>query len=122
MDYRLAHFEVENVKPFEVLDFCEEVKQFKFYEGQIQHSRNLPAQDARYGKLDYELPAEIDRVLRLNLTGFHDLYIHQAESLNELHKGKHVIIATSTSSGKSLCYTIPVLCKKFNINSIDYLS
>lgn len=37
------------------------------------------------------------------------LYKHQAEALSAVMNGKHVIVSTSTSSGKSLIYQIPVL-------------
>jgi DEAD/DEAH box helicase domain-containing protein len=37
------------------------------------------------------------------------LYAHQAEAINNLHDGHNVIVSTSTSSGKSLIYQIPVL-------------
>lgn len=37
------------------------------------------------------------------------LYSHQAAAINALHAGKNVIISTSTSSGKSLVYQLPVV-------------
>jgi len=37
------------------------------------------------------------------------LYSHQAEAINSLHSGNNVIVSTSTSSGKSLIYQLPVL-------------
>jgi superfamily II DNA/RNA helicase len=37
------------------------------------------------------------------------LYSHQAKAINALHAGKNVIISTSTSSGKSLVYQLPVV-------------
>lgn len=33
----------------------------------------------------------------------------QSEAIQSSISGKHVAVATSTSSGKSLCYNIPVL-------------
>lgn len=40
-------------------------------------------------------------------------YLHsfslQAESIKASFAGKHVVVATMTSSGKSLCYNVPVL-------------
>jgi len=38
-----------------------------------------------------------------------ELYIHQASAINQLWENKHVIVSTSTASGKSLIYQIPVL-------------
>ena len=40
--------------------------------------------------------------------GYAGLYSHQVESIHALHEGSHIIIATGTSSGKTLCYNLPV--------------
>jgi DEAD/DEAH box helicase domain-containing protein len=37
------------------------------------------------------------------------LYAHQAEAINCVRQGKNVMVATSSASGKTLCYNIPVL-------------
>lgn len=39
----------------------------------------------------------------------YSLYSHQSESFDLVTSGKNVIISTGTSSGKSLCYILPVL-------------
>ena len=41
--------------------------------------------------------------------GIETLYSHQAEAFELASKGKHVVVATPTASGKSLCYNLPVL-------------
>ena len=41
-----------------------------------------------------------------NITQF---YAHQTEAINQLRAGSHVVVSTSTSSGKSLIYQLPVL-------------
>ncbi len=38
----------------------------------------------------------------------HGLFAHQVESWNLIKAGKNVTISTGTSSGKSLCYFLPV--------------
>jgi len=38
-----------------------------------------------------------------------DLYSHQATAINHLWRGNDVIVSTSTASGKSLIYQLPVL-------------
>ena len=45
----------------------------------------------------------------LQSRGILELYSHQAEAAELLHRGKHVVVATSTASGKSLAYHLPVL-------------
>jgi len=37
------------------------------------------------------------------------LYSHQAEAIDKIRQGLNVMIATSSASGKSLCYNIPVM-------------
>lgn len=41
--------------------------------------------------------------------GIHALYSHQAEALDLLGLGKHVVVTTGTASGKSLCYQVSIL-------------
>jgi DEAD/DEAH box helicase domain-containing protein len=41
--------------------------------------------------------------------GYEQLYSHQAESWQQLKSGKNAVIVTSTASGKTLCYNLPVL-------------
>jgi DEAD/DEAH box helicase domain-containing protein len=41
--------------------------------------------------------------------GISRLYSHQARAINELWKKRHVVVSTSTASGKSLIYQVPVL-------------
>uniref|UniRef100_A0A6N2N7Z0 DEAD/DEAH-box helicase domain-containing protein n=1 Tax=Salix viminalis TaxID=40686 RepID=A0A6N2N7Z0_SALVM len=41
--------------------------------------------------------------------GITKLYSHQAESILTFLSGKNVVVATMTSSGKSLCYNVPLL-------------
>jgi DEAD/DEAH box helicase domain-containing protein len=45
----------------------------------------------------------------LHARGIVELYSHQRECADLLHAGEHVVIATSTASGKSLAYHLPVL-------------
>ena len=36
-------------------------------------------------------------------------YVHQADAIEAVHAGRDVVVVTPTASGKSLCYTVPVL-------------
>ena len=56
-------------------------------------------------------PADIDRrIVDLHRArGIAELYEHQARAISEARAGKDVLVATPTASGKTLCYTIPVL-------------
>jgi DEAD/DEAH box helicase domain-containing protein len=37
-----------------------------------------------------------------------DLWLHQVEAIEHLRRGHHVVVATGTGSGKSLCYQLPL--------------
>lgn len=45
----------------------------------------------------------------LKAQGIDQLYSHQSEAVSHALSGEHVVIATPTSSGKSLCFHLPVL-------------
>jgi DEAD/DEAH box helicase domain-containing protein len=41
--------------------------------------------------------------------GIESLYSHQAQALEAARRGKHLVVATPTASGKSFCFHLPVL-------------
>jgi DEAD/DEAH box helicase domain-containing protein len=45
----------------------------------------------------------------LRARGVDGLYRHQAEAIEAVHAGQDVVVVTPTASGKTLCYTLPVL-------------
>jgi DEAD/DEAH box helicase domain-containing protein len=76
-------------------------------EGQILHVEEIPAREARFAKLDPPLTPPLRTVLQgLEIC---DLYSHQARCIEESRAGNHVTVVTSTASGKTLAYTLPVL-------------
>ncbi|TNY24113.1 hypothetical protein DMC30DRAFT_346352 [Rhodotorula diobovata] len=77
--------------------------------------RTFEAREAVYGELDHEIsPSLADALLSSKNIRPDRLYSHQAAAINALHpsaehpRGQNVIISTSTSSGKSLIYQLPV--------------
>ena len=91
-------------------EIVQELKESPWYTGQIvpDGHRVFEAQEAAYGELDFLLSQEMVNAL-YNTKGITRFYAHQAEAINALHEGCHVVVATSTSSGKSLIYQLPVL-------------
>ncbi len=45
----------------------------------------------------------------LQQRGICELYSHQARAFELASQGKHLVVATPTASGKSLCYNLPIL-------------
>jgi DEAD/DEAH box helicase domain-containing protein len=75
--------------------------------GRIAHLREEPGRPPEIEPLPLDLPTPL--LLALRSAGLHDLYSHQREAIERALAGKNVVIATETSSGKSLCFQLPVL-------------
>lgn len=88
-------------------EFIHHLTSLPFYAGQIVHVEQIPARPAVWGELAQPLPPALQEALaRRGITRF---YSHQAEAINAARAGQHVMVATGTASGKTLCYNIPVL-------------
>lgn len=69
--------------------------------------RALAARGAIYGATPSALDADLKAVLRKR--GTPRLYQHQSLAVRRVLEGEHVTVVTPTSSGKTLCYNLPVL-------------
>ena len=87
-------------------EFLHFIKSQDYYNGQIHHIEDISAQNAQFGELESPLRKRLQRWLDINNI---KLWNHQAEAINKIREGKNTAIVTSTASGKSLCYNIPVL-------------
>ena len=87
--------------------FIQHLSSRRTYRGQIAHVEPQPERHAQLspppGGLHPLLSAALD------VRGVSNLYSHQVEALAATSRGENVIVATGPASGKSLCYTIPVL-------------
>ena len=77
------------------------------YNGQIVHVEHILPREATYAKLDAPLVVELQDCLGKH--GLLSLYSHQAEAVNKARQGENVMVATSSASGKTLCYNIAVV-------------
>lgn len=88
-------------------ELLKHLKELPSYEGQLVHKESINGRlmDA----VSFEsINLESDIVNALKGKGINTLYRHQAEAVKYLSLGKSVVICTSTASGKSLCYLIPI--------------
>ncbi len=76
------------------------------YRGQLVHVERLPTRPARLVDLPEDLPEPLPG--RLRARDITTLWSHQAEAIALARSGTHVVVATGTASGKSLCYQLPV--------------
>ncbi|PGG98670.1 DEAD/DEAH box helicase domain-containing protein [Blastomyces parvus] len=86
------------------------IREMEWYTDQIvpDGHRVFDPQPAVYGDLNFTLSQSLVNAL-YNTRGITKFYSHQAEAINSLHDGHNVIVSTSTSSGKSLIYQVPML-------------
>ncbi|OQD81792.1 hypothetical protein PENANT_c025G02922 [Penicillium antarcticum] len=87
-----------------------EIREMQWYHAQIvpEGHRVFEAQSPVFGDLTFQLSQDMVNAL-YNTKGITQLYSHQTEAINHLYEGHNVIISTSTSSGKSLIYQVPML-------------
>ncbi|KAF7322689.1 hypothetical protein HMN09_00047700 [Mycena chlorophos] len=86
----------------------DEIAEQDWYMDQLVERKTVEAKAVQTGSLDFVLSETITNALRdsRKITSF---YAHQAAALNAVDRGKHVIVSTSTATGKSVTYQVPVL-------------
>ncbi|KAJ1291804.1 hypothetical protein BS78_02G344800 [Paspalum vaginatum] len=96
-----------DIHPLGPAEMVQHLKQGLGKEEQIVHIQEIPSREASFTKL----PCRLSEAMReaLNGIGISRLYSHQSQAIESSISGRHTVVATSTSSGKSLCYNIPVL-------------
>ncbi|MCE7032299.1 DEAD/DEAH box helicase [Lysobacter sp. GX 14042] len=77
------------------------------YADRITGRLTVPGSQGSFCPLPDSLPDALRAALQAR--GVHRLYSHQAEAWEAARRGGHLVVATPTASGKSLCYTLPVL-------------
>jgi len=76
------------------------------YSSKIAHVEEIPAHEAGFGQLTRALPVTINHYLQAHrISG---LYSHQVEAIETIRRGKNVVVATATASGKTLVYNLSV--------------
>ena len=77
------------------------------YAERITGSLVVPGQAGEFVPFPDDLPGALADALRAR--GLERLYSHQGRAWAAARAGRHVVVATPTASGKSLCYTLPVV-------------
>ncbi|MBI3745454.1 MAG: DEAD/DEAH box helicase [Chloroflexi bacterium] len=73
----------------------------------VIHHEVIPPRAAETAPFPAWLDPRIERGLRSR--GIESLYTHQAAAIESVRSGEDVVVVTPTASGKTLCYTVPVL-------------
>ena len=77
------------------------------HDGRLTHVERLPARDGRPSPWPTWAPAEV--VERFRAHGIEWPWSHQVDTADRAWRGRHVVVATGTGSGKSLGYLLPGL-------------
>ena len=97
----------EGLSVMDVVRFLDELRSSPDYKGQIVHVKQLPGREPEYGELSEPLLEPLREGLRA--MGIERLYTHQASAVEAIREGNDVVVVTSTASGKTLCYNLPVI-------------
>ena len=79
------------------------------YADRITGSFLVPAREGRFAEFPGSLPDALAAALRSR--GLTRLYSHQVEAWEAVQRREDVVVVTPTASGKSLCYTLPVVAE-----------
>ncbi len=74
---------------------------------QVVHHMVIPVHPPSLSKPGKPWPEQIKYIIKS--AGIHDLYQHQADAVDLIRSGRHLVVATPTASGKTLIYNLPVL-------------
>jgi len=77
------------------------------YAGRITGELSTPASAGRFAPLPDDLHPRLRRALEAR--GLSQLYSHQRAAWDLVQAGRHLVLATPTASGKTLCYNLPVI-------------
>lgn len=86
-------------------EFVDWVRQRDYYHDQIQFQQSVAARrpETQPCAMTPEVTAQ------LTAQGIGEPYAHQADAIEAIRRGKNVVLATPTASGKSLAYTVPAI-------------
>ena len=82
------------------------------YRDQIAHIETIEGRPASFRELVCSPSSFIDKKLLLLVgerIGVKRFYAHQAQAINHILEGNHVVVSTATSSGKSIIYNLPII-------------
>jgi DEAD/DEAH box helicase domain-containing protein len=90
-----------------MISFIEKLKRHRYYAPQVVHHQPFPPQEADVSRPEKDFPPPLARAMEK--MGIRRLYSHQVEAIEKVRRGRNVVIATPTASGKTLAYNLPVV-------------
>jgi len=95
-------------------DIIQSLKKNKSHSKRIEYIHSFNPKEANHKKLEGELPQKLEQYLSENDI---KLYSHQAEAIEAVRKGEHILITTPTASGKSLSFNLPIFERLINVKN-----
>lgn len=93
-------------------DVLNRLKELAEEEAAEIYVHTIPEREATYADIPESTPEPIkDALYRMEII---QLYSHQAEAAEAVQSGSSVVLVTSTSSGKTLSYNLPILSRLYN--------
>jgi DEAD/DEAH box helicase domain-containing protein len=96
----------------DIKEYVQSLVSSKRLGSQVVYHKILPDRPARLSQPKHPWPGQIRRII--TALGIPDLYRHQADAVDLIRSGRHVVVATPTASGKTLIYNLPVMEKILN--------
>ena len=93
-------------RPADVNEYIDALRASPRMGDQVAHHSVLPARPARLAPAPDSGNGATAAVF--GALGIERLYRHQAEAIDAIRAGRHVVVATPTASGKTLIYNLPV--------------
>ena len=94
-------------KADKVGEYIEALKASTRMADQVVTHRSFPRSQAAYGEMETPWPEAVNSILQG--AGVNRLFKHQTQAINLIRRGKNVVAATPTASGKTFIYNLPVL-------------
>ena len=94
----------EGKRPVLIKRFLNSLLEGRLKDFEVAHREVLPSQEAQFASLCPTLAPPLAETLRR--LGIPNLYSHQVQALDCIRSGKSTVVATPTSSGKSLIYNL----------------
>jgi len=91
----------------DIKEYIQSLLSSKRMGNQVVYHTVLPNHPAQVSKPEKPWPQIIDRMIQS--AGIRDLYRHQADAIDFIRSGRHLVVATPTASGKTMIYNLPVL-------------
>jgi len=95
-----------NLNNSKITNFLSKLSTDSVHKSNIELIKEIPPKNAEYNENNLDLPDNFEEYL---LKKNKKLYTHQYSALENVRIGKNILLTTSTASGKTLSFNLPIL-------------